>query len=272
MMQKTAVMMQKTSLLLFVSLMSLGAAAQSLPGHTMAMVNGRPIGNDLFEQALRANVAQGLKDTPQLRQAIKEDLINRELLIQKAETLGLDRTPDAAMQLQRMRENLLVDLLMTAYLKQNPITEEMVRADYDRQVKLLKQSGNLEQFKVSVILVASEAEADDIMGRLKRGISFAALARERSTDGSKANNGEVGWLLMSQLNPVLGEAVSKLKKGAYAGPIATGDGWNIIKLDDKRPFKMPTLDESRNGIITILVQQRRQQLIEQLRAESKISQ
>lgn len=265
-------MMQKTCLLLLASLMSLGVAAQSLPSHTMAMVNGRPISNDLFEQALRANVAQGLKDTPQLRQAIKEDLINRELLIQKSEALGLDRTPDAAMQLKRMRENLLVDLLMTAYLKQNPITEDMVRADYDRQVKMLKQSGSLEQYKVSVILVSSQAEADDIVGRLKRGISFAALARERSTDGSKANNGEVGWVLMTQLNPVLGEAVAKLKKGAYAGPIATGDGWNIIRLDDKRPFKMPTLEESQNGIISLLIQQRRQQLIEQLRAESKISQ
>lgn len=264
-------MIQRTCSLLFAGLMSLGAYAQSLPSHTMAMVNGRPISNDLFEQALRANVAQGLKDTPQLRQAIREDLINRELLIQKAETLGLDRTPDAAMQLKRMRENLLVDLLMASYLKQNPITDEMVRADYDRQVNVLKQAGNLEQLKVSVIVVSSEPEANDIVSRLKRGISFAALARERSIDTSKANDGEVGWVLLSQLNPVLGEAVSKLKKGAYAGPIATGDGWNIIKLDDKRPFKMPTLEESRNGIISLLLQQRRLQLIEQLRAESNIS-
>lgn len=263
--------MQKTVFVLFAGLMSLTVSAQSLPNHTMAMVNGRPISNELFEQALRANLSQGLKDTAQLRQAIREDLINRELLIQKAETLGLDRSPEAAMQLKRMRENLLVDLLMAGYLKQHPITEEMVRADYDRQVNLLKQSGNLEQLKVSVIVVSSEPEANDILARLKRGISFAALARERSIDASKSNDGVVGWVLLSQLNPVLGEAVSKLKKGAYAGPIATGDGWNIIKLDDKRPFKMPSLEESQNGIISLLVQQRRLQLIEQLRAESKIS-
>ena len=257
--------------LLFLAFISVSVSAQSIPPNAVAVVNGQVISQELFDQLLRANVSQGLKDSHQLRKAIKDDLIDRVLLIQRAEKLGLDKTPEAQIRLQAMRENLLVESLMADYLKRHPITEDMVQADYDRQVETLKKAGKVEQYQLSVIVVPSEPEANDILYRLKRGISFAALARERSLDPSKANDGQVGWVLPAQINPALGEAMIKLKKGAYAGPIATGDGWNIIRLDDKRPFKIPTLEESRNGIISLLVQQRRLQLIEQLRKESRIS-
>ena len=257
--------------LLLLACISVSVSAQTIPPNAVAVVNGQAISQDLFDQLLRANVAQGLKDSPQLRKAIKDDLINRVLLIQRAEKLGLDKTPEAQVRLQAMRESLLVESLMADYLKRHPITEDMIQADYDRQVETLKKAGKVEQYQLSVIVVPSEAEANDILYRLKRGISFAALARERSTDPTKASDGLVGWVLPAQINPALGEAMTKLKKGAYAGPIATGDGWNIIRVDDKRPFKMPTLDESKNGIITLLIQQRRLQLIEQLRSESRIS-
>ena len=257
--------------LLLLACISVSVSAQTIPPNAVAVVNGQAISQDLFDQLLRANVAQGLKDSPQLRQAIKDDLINRVLLIQRAEKLGLDKTPEAQVRLQALRENLLVESLMADYLKRHPITEDMIQADYDRQVETLKKAGKVEQYQLSVIVVPSEAEANDILYRLKRGISFSALARERSVDPSKANDGVVGWVLPAQINPALVEAMTKLKKGAYAGPIATGEGWSIIRVDDKRPFKMPTLEESKNGIIALLIQQRRLQLIEQLRAESRIS-
>lgn len=246
--------------------------AQSLPGGAVATVNGQPISAAMYEQNLRANLAQGLKDSPQLRQTVKEELINRELLAQYAEKIGLDKTPEAQLQLKQVRENLLVEMLMAAYLQQNPITEEEIRADYNRQLSLLGQTGNSMQYKISVIVVSSEFEAKDIVNRLNRGVSFAALAKEKSIDNSKANGGLVGWVLPNQVNPTLADVMVKLNKGAFAGPIATGDGWNIIKVDEKRAFLAPTLEESKNGIAQLLVQQRRAQLINQLRAEGKIIQ
>ena len=251
---------------------SLAAQAQSLPAGTVATVNGQPISQAIYEQNLRANLAQGLKDTPQLRQTVKEELINRELMAQQAEKLGLDKTPEAKLQLKQLRENLLVELLLAQTLKQNPITEEEVRADYNRQISQINQAGGLQQYKISVIVVPSEAEAKDIIARLNRGVSFAALAKERSIDGSKANGGIVGWVLPNQINPTLGEVMVKLNKGAFAGPIATGEGWNIIRVDEKRPFKTPTLEESKNGIVQLLLQQRRAQLIQQLRSENQVVQ
>ncbi|BBU71542.1 hypothetical protein ICHIJ1_14610 [Fluviibacter phosphoraccumulans] len=68
-------------------------------------------------------------------------------------------------------------MLLAAYLQQNPITEEEVRADYNRQLKQLGQTGNSMQYKISVIVVSSEYEAKEIIKRLNRGDSFAALAK-----------------------------------------------------------------------------------------------
>ena len=251
---------------------SLAAQAQSLPAGAVATVNGEPISQSMYEQNLRANLAQGLKDTPQLRQTVKEELINRELMAQQAEKLGLDKTPEGKLQLKQLRENLLVELLLAQTLKDNPVTEEEVRADYNRQVSQINQAGGLQQYKISVIVVPSEAEAKDVINRLNRGTSFAALAKERSIDGSKANGGLVGWVLPNQINPSLAEVMVKLNKGAFAGPIATGDGWNVVKVDEKRPFKAPTLEESKNGIVQLLIQQRRAQLIQRLRSENRVVQ
>lgn len=264
--------MRKNILALVVALCATSVAAQSLPSGAVATVNGEPISNVMYEQNLRANLAQGLKDSPQLRQTVKEELINRELLAQYAIKLGLEKTPEAQLQLKQVKENLLVEMLMAAYLQQNPITEEEVRADYNRQLKLLGQTGNSVQYKISVIVVSSEYEAKDIIKRLNRGVSFAALARDFSIDNSKANGGLVGWVLPNQVNPTLSEVMVKLNKGAFAGPIATGEGWNIVKVDEKRAFLAPTLEESKNGIVQLLLQQRRAQLINQLRSDGKIVQ
>lgn len=251
---------------------SLAAQAQSLPAGAIATVNGEPISEAMYQVNLKANLSQGIKDTSQLRQSVKDELINRELMAQQAEKLGLDKTPEGKLQLKQIRENALVEMLIGNYLAQNPITELDVRADYERQLTLLKQAGNVQQYQLSVIVVPSEQEARDVIARLSRGISFTALARERSTDPSKTNGGLVGWVLPNQVNPVLSEVMVKMNKGTFAGPIATGDGWNIIKVDEKRPFKAPTFEESKNGIVQLLLQQRRAQLIQQLRSESRVVQ
>lgn len=269
MMQKLAARFTLTAAL---SVFSLVAQAQSLPAGAIATVNGEPISESMYQINLQANLSQGIKDTPQLRQTVKEELINRELMAQQAEKQGLDKTPEGKLQLKQIRENALVEMLMASYLAKNPITEQEVRADYERQLTVLKQAGNVQQYQISVIVVSSEAEARDVIIRLNRGISFSALARERSIDASKTNGGLVGWVLPNQVNPTLAEVMVKMDKGTFAGPIATGEGWNIIKVDSKRPFKAPGFEESKNGIVQLLLQQRRAQLIQQLRAEGKIVQ
>lgn len=55
----------------------------------VATVNGTPITKGLFDLNLQAALSQGQKDTPQLREAIKNELINRQLIAQEVVKQGL---------------------------------------------------------------------------------------------------------------------------------------------------------------------------------------
>lgn len=251
---------------------TLGVAASASYAQDVASVNGAAIPDSQFNQALSGALSQGQKDSPELRNAIKQELINREILAQAATKEGLDKTPEAKQAWNQIRQNFLIELFLIDYNKKHPITDNQVKAQYDKEVGQLKTAGASQQLKVSLITVASQADANAVIAQLKKGDSFEKVAREKSIDPSKAQGGVVGWVLPAQLNPEIAMAVSKLGKGAYtATPIQTQSGWNVVKVDDKRPFKMPTFVEAQNQIRQQLLQQQRIELINKLRSEAKIS-
>lgn len=237
----------------------------------VASVNGTAIPDSQFNQTLAQALNQGQKDSPELRNAIKEELINREIVSQAATKAGLDKTAEAKLAWAQIRQNFLIDLYWADYSKKNPITDAQVKAEYDRDIAQLQQSGAKEQYKVSLITVATQAEADAISAQLKKGVSFEKLVKEKSIDPSKAQGGVVGWVLPAQLNPEIGTAITKLNKGGVTNPIQTQSGWNLVKLDDKRPFKVPALSEVQNQLRKQLQQRQRIGLINQLRSEAKIT-
>jgi peptidyl-prolyl cis-trans isomerase C len=96
---------------------------------------------------------------------------------------GLDKSPDVVDQLDSMKQSVLANAYVRDYLKNNPVTDDMLKAEYDR----IKATVSGNQYKARHILVEKEAEAKDIIARLKKDPSaFAKLATERSKDpGSK---------------------------------------------------------------------------------------
>lgn len=237
----------------------------------VASVNGTAIPDSQFNQMLTQALNQGQKDSPELRNAIKDELINREIVAQAATKSSLDKTPEAKQLWAQIRQNFLIELYWADYSKKNPITDAQVKAEYDRDINQLQQTGVKEQYKVSLITVATQAEADGISAQLKRGASFEKLVKEKSIDPSRAQGGVVGWVLPTQLNPEIGAAVAKVNKGGVTNPIQTQSGWNIVKVDDKRPFKVPALSEVQNQLRQQLQQRQRIELINKLRSEAKVS-
>ena len=57
-----------------------------------------------------------------------------------------------------------------------------------------------------------------------------------------------------------------------ANPIQTPVGWVIIKVDDKRPFKVPSFDEAKPQLRQALVQQYIAESVKTLRANARIAQ
>lgn len=242
--------------------------AQSKATGTMATVNGVAIPEALLEHNIQVNVARGQRDTPELRQVIKEELIARETLAQEAARLNLDKTPDAQIQWAQLRQTFMVELLLSDYLKRNPITDAKIKVDFDRQIAAMKDE---QQYKIGLIVTPSEAEAKALLARLRKGEAFAKLATAHSIDASKNNGGDVGWVLPSQILPAISNVMVNLNKGALsAAPIQTQAGWNIIKVEDKRAFKAPTFDEAKNEIRVALIQQQRAELVKRLRDAAKV--
>jgi parvulin-like peptidyl-prolyl isomerase len=81
------------------------------------------------------------------------------------------------------------------------------------------------------ILVASEAEAKDILKQLDAGKDFAALAKQYSTDTTSGENGgELDWTMVDNYVPEFADAVRQAHKGDIVGPVKTQFGYHIIDI------------------------------------------
>ena len=81
----------------------------------------------------------------------------------------------------------------------------------------------------------------------------------------------MGWVLPAQILPAISNVLVNLNKGNLAvAPIRTQAGWNIIKLEDKRAYQAPSLNEAKNDIRQALMQQQRGELVKKLRDGAKV--
>src|SRR5208282_1668847 len=96
----------------------------------------------------------------------------------------------AALDLQKQQQ--LIQAFGIDYIKNHPVTEDMVKQEYERQKILL---ANKKEYKVRHILSKTEADAKAIIEQLKSGKSFEKLAKEKSTDaGTKSQGGSLDWI------------------------------------------------------------------------------
>lgn len=237
-------------------------------GKAAATVNGVAIPQARIDMHVQTALAQGQKDTPELRNAIREELINREVVAQEAEKQGLAKEAAVQQQIELARQQVLIGAYMQSVAKKQPITDEALKAEYAK----LKMKAGSKEYNARHILVATEAEAKDIIAQLGKKGSFEKLAKEHSKDVGSANNGgSLGWAIPGTFVPEFANALLNLKKGEYTkDPVQSQFGWHVIKLDDMRNLKMPTLEELKPQLQQRLQQQAVQQSIAALREKAKI--
>jgi tetratricopeptide (TPR) repeat protein len=81
-----------------------------------------------------------------------------------------------------------------------------------------------------VIVVSSEAEAQQILDRLKQGEDFGTLARKRSIDPNAEDYGYLGKVDLNNLRPELREALKGLAPGRVTGAIKVPGGYAILQV------------------------------------------
>jgi peptidyl-prolyl cis-trans isomerase C len=232
------------------------------------VVNGVTIPKARFD-ALAAEARAGGRapQGPELNQMIKEELVNREVLMQASVKKGLDKKPEVLTQLDLARQDVLVRALFDDHIKANPIGEADLRKQYE---ELKVQMGDNE-FKARHILVEKEDEAKAVATELSRGGDFNKIAKDKSKDtGSKDNGGDLDWGPAGRYVKPFGDALKGMKKGETSAPIQTNFGWHIIRLDDVRPMKHPAFDELKPQFQQRAQQDLIQKLVMDLRGKAKV--
>ncbi|MFT8591403.1 MAG: peptidylprolyl isomerase [Acetobacter orientalis] len=224
------------------------------PNAVVATVNG--------EKITVADVQDALSNLPpQMRQLppnmIFPMLVN-QLADQKAIQLvahkeGLDKTPDV----KKMMDAAAVSALQNAWLSKQ-VTPQLTDAavqDYYQQ----NFAGKPPEQEVHArhILLKTEAEANDVIKKLKAGADFGKLAAEVSTDtgSAKQNGGDLGWFKKDDMIPAFSTAAFAMKKGEVSStPVKSQYGFHVIQVLDTRTDPIPSLDSVKDKIRQALIQ------------------
>lgn len=237
----------------------------------IATVNGVPITKGLLDLNVNLAIGQGQKDSPQLRESMKNELINRELIAQAASKEGLAKDIDFTDQITQMKQTLLVQAYLESHFKQNPISDAMLQEEYGKQKQSLGGGSSVTQYKVSQIVLPNEAAAIAVSGRLAKGDDFSKVAQEASIDdATKAQGGSLGWVSSNQLLPAIASVMTGLKKGASSSPIQIQGGWVIIRVEDSRSAKIASFEASKPQLKQAIIQQYLNQALKRLSESAKI--
>ena len=244
-------------------------ADQASKGPAAATVNGTAISQRTVDMIAKQGAASGRPDTPETRKSIIDQLALQMVVAEEAIKKGLDKNPEVADQIDTMKQNVLAGAYVQDYIKNNPVSDEAVKAEYER----IKATITGNEYKARHILVEKEFEARDIIARLKREPgAFAKLAMEKSKDqGSRAKGGDLGWFDLSRMVPEFGDAVGKLGKGKFTQePVKTQFGYHVILLEDSKPIEAPPLEEVKPQIAQQLQQQNLRKQLDVFKAGAKV--
>jgi len=252
------------ALLVAGTIISVPAFAQS---KAFATVNGQAIPQSVYDAFVAEQKAQGAPDNAELQNAVKEELIRRELLAQEAKKKGLDKKGTVPGQIELAKQAVLIRAFLTDYVQAHPVSDAQLKAEYEG----IKNNLGSTEYKARHVLVEKEDDAKAIIAKLDKGEKFSELAKQSKDPGSKDKGGELGWSSPNAYVKPFGEALGKLKKGEYTKtPVQSDFGYHVIQLDDSRPANPPPFDQVKPQMQQRASQQQIETLVKELRSKAKV--
>lgn len=240
-------------------------------GQNAAIVNGKPIPKAQLDKLIQKS---NQPDTPQVRDQGREMLVTRELILQEANNRGITQKESVRDQLEQSKMGILIAAVFEDYVQREGVDEAELKAAYEQ----VKAQYTGKEYHVEHILVEKESDAKAIIAQLKSGANFADIAKAKSKDpGSAANGGDLGWVNEQSLVPEFSKAMVQLKPGQTTDkPVKSQFGWHIIKLDEVRDLKAPSMEEIKDQLVQMISSEQNWQkakfseMMKKLRAKAKI--
>jgi peptidyl-prolyl cis-trans isomerase C len=232
-------------------------------------------GETIWTSDVRAEaIAQGqigpgepLDVTSDLFSRTLEEVIDQRLLAKAAMAKGLEKSTTAQRRLRAAHDRILGDMLVETSIDRD-IDDKAVKDHYDEQVKLSKQS---EEIRTRLILLRTRAEADAALKQLQGGALFEAMAMEKSIDqGTRFNGGDMGYFTTDIMPQAYKGVLATAKTGDTVGPVQVDGGWALLRVEDRRPEQLPTLEEERPIIMRYLIYNQVAGMLNSLRKKAKV--
>ena len=243
------------------------AAAPASP--PVATIDGTPISRTEYDIYLKS-LLQGRPNTeltPEQRAQVLDELISMQLLASQAAKDSVEKDPDVAARLDVVRMRVLADSESQKYLKDKEPTDAELHAEYDTAIAAMDKT----EYHARHILVPTKEQAEQIIKKIKGGAKFDEVAKAQSTDGSKANGGDLGWFTLTRMAKPFGDAVKTLKKGEMTQePVQTQFGWHVIKLEDTRETAPPPFEQVKQQVNNGVIQKKLQAYVDSLKKTAKI--
>ncbi|WP_166419413.1 peptidylprolyl isomerase SurA [Pseudoalteromonas sp. Z1A8] len=234
---------------------------------------------------------QQLPKDETLRVQAVERLVNQALMMQMAERMGLQISDSQLDQtlasMAKEQGGTIADLRRTiegagesfqSYreeIRKEITTQQVTRASVDRRIyiseqevdNLLKimetQGQSAEEYDIGHILIDipndatadeiadAKTRADKVIELLNDGQEFKRIAISSSSGSKALEGGQLGYMGINEMPSLFAEAVKGQKKGAIVGPLRSGAGFHIIKVQDVRGLQIVETTEVRSRHILI---------------------
>lgn len=265
--------------------------SDALEPDVVALVNGEALRTDAFRRELAREVrtedGEGGPRTPDqiepYKRALLETLVERTLLLQAAREAQLSASPEevdrellrlsSEMPAAQLDDALAENRMSRAELQQNTaaaitivklfetqvyarvaVTEEEIRAAYDRDPLSFTEP---EQVRAQQLVVRGLDEAKRLLGELKRGKKFAELARKYSLSADAKVGGDLGFFSRGVMPSQFDEVAFSLRVGQISDVVTTDYGFHIFKVLEKKPARRRELEEVRAELEARLLREKR---------------
>lgn len=242
----------------------------------LVTVNGQGIEKSQVDAEIKNLVARSngqMKDTPEVREAIKNQLISQVLIQQEAKKRGLSNTKEYKAAISTIETELLANSLFMDIDKKNPVSDSEARKLYDQKANAIKGT---QEIQLRQIIVKSSADEKKVQAELAKGGKFEQIAQARSIDPSAK---QTGGLVPNYTNlkefemqaPAIYKVISTLKKGGYSKEAVDINGHLVIfKVEDRRNAVTPPFDAVKESLKNEIKQQKIAQIVNELRQKASI--
>jgi peptidyl-prolyl cis-trans isomerase C len=247
------------------------AAAAADPSAVAALVNGQPI--YVSDVELEARVQGLIEQSEKLEvdsaefNEILDQLIDIKLLAVEAIARGLDEEPESRHRLQTARDNILGNILVDSIVEER-VDEAAIKKMYEAQIAIWELG---DEAHLRHIVEPTREEIDKVLAELKGGADFAVLASKKSADdATRMEGGDLGFMTEEEATPEFAKVIRETPTGGVSKPFQTDMGWHVVKIDERRKERPPSIEELRGPILKHLTMMQIGDVLKELRQEAKI--